>query len=175
VVFAASDGRLTAQRYIEPDMTSRHHAPVANGTYILLAELGSPATIEIGKIGSFLFAAGTYAYVGSAFGPGGLAARLGRYASGARRKHWHIDFLLDQGEVVGALVRTDEHRRECAWANWTANRGLRKVPNFGSSDCRCKSHLFFVGNDEKAEEMVRAAGCELKATYLDRRNLTGGR
>jgi Uri superfamily endonuclease len=156
-------------------MASRHHAPAANGTYILLAELGSRATIEIGKIGSLSFAAGTYAYVGSAFGPGGLAARLGRYASVARRKHWHIDFLLDQGEVVGALVRTDKRRRECAWANWTANRALRNVPNFGSSDCRCKSHLFFVGNDEKAEEMVRAAGCELKATYLDRQNLTGGR
>jgi len=166
---------LTAQRYIERDMTSRHHAPTANGTYILLAVLGSPATIEIGKIGSLSLAAGIYAYVGSAFGPGGLAARLGRYASGARRKHWHIDYLLDHGEVVGALVRTDKRRRECAWANWTANRTPRKVPNFGSSDCRCTSHLFFVGNDEKAEEMVRAAGCELKAKYLDRQNLTGGR
>jgi Uri superfamily endonuclease len=156
-------------------MTSRHHVPVATGTYILLAELGSPGTIEIGKIGSFLFAAGTYAYIGSAFGPGGLAARLSRYASGAGRRHWHIDFLLDQGEVVGALVGTDERRRECAWANWTEERTLGNVPGFGSSDCRCKSHLFFVGNDEKAEEMVRAAGCELKVTYFDRQNLTGGR
>jgi Uri superfamily endonuclease len=138
-------------------------APSSGGTYILLIESSHPATIGIGTIGNVSFKQGTYAYVGSAHGPGGLAARLGRYEVGPRSLHWHIDYLLQQADVVGALYRADDTRRECSWARRVAKMTQGCVPGFGSSDCRCQSHLFFVGGAAKREELARAAGCELKA------------
>ena len=136
----------------------------SSGTYILLVELLSPTAIEIGRLGQIRFEAGISAYVGSAFGPGGLAARLRRYTTGPRRTHWHIDYLLEHANVRGALVSDDSTRLECQWSGWLAARARAWVPDFGSSDCRCASHLFFVGDDASAEEMVRAAGCDLKAS-----------
>lgn len=146
-------------------MTATSPIPASGGTYILLVELASPAAIGVGRLGSIPFDAGVYAYVGSAFGPGGLAARLHRYIGGPRKTHWHIDHLLEPAEVIGALHRADIERRECNWARWVGERAKARVPGFGSSDCRCESHLFFVGDAKRAEDLVAAAGCELKAVF----------
>jgi len=164
MVFTGTHRRLMAWAIVEHRMTSRKQKPASGGTYILLLELSSLITIEIGRIGERTFEAGCYAYVGSALGPGGLAARLHRYTSGPRNNHWHIDYLLEHARVIGALFRADDDRRECNWARWVGEWTPRRIPRFGSSDCRCESHLFFVGNRKKTEEMAQAAGCELKAT-----------
>jgi Uri superfamily endonuclease len=137
--------------------------PSTSGTYILLVELSAPASIEVGSLGLLSFDAGIYAYVGSAFGPGGLAARLRRYEASPKRIHWHIDYLLEHSEVRTALVSTSQERLECVWALWMRDRRLGLIAGFGSSDCGCSSHLFFVGDDDGAEEMIREAGFELKA------------
>ena len=42
------------------------------GTYVLLLHLPDNEQLTIGKLGTFDFPAGWYAYVGSAFGPGGV-------------------------------------------------------------------------------------------------------
>ncbi|MBT8467436.1 MAG: DUF123 domain-containing protein, partial [Deltaproteobacteria bacterium] len=39
-------------------------------------ELSGPTEVEVGRLGTICFDAPFYVYVGSAFGPGGLAARL---------------------------------------------------------------------------------------------------
>jgi Uri superfamily endonuclease len=140
--------------------------PEAGGTYVLLAELCNQKSFDVGRLGTLDFAAGVYAYVGSAHGPGGLRARLGRYFAGSDRKHWHVDFLLEHAEVAGALFRVEHRRLECIWARWIGVRAGSLIPGFGSSDCRCSSHLFFVGDSKEMEEMIGAAGCELKATHL---------
>ena len=137
--------------------------PSSGGTYIVLVELAAPTTITIGKLGDLSLIAGVYAYVGSAHGPGGLAARLRRYAVGPRRLHWHIDYLLEKVELIGAIFRADAERRECSWACWVANHAQGRVPGFGSSDCRCASHLFLVGDADEMREMIRACECQLKA------------
>ena len=145
-------------------MTVTSPYPASGGTYILLVELASPVSIAVGKLGAIRFEKGVYAYVGSALGPGGLTARLGRYGRGPRRKHWHIDYLLEHGKILGTVTRRGSDRRECCWAEWIGPQTLDSVPGFGSSDCRCGSHLFFVGNHSKSEELMAAAGCELTAT-----------
>ena len=137
----------------------------SGGTYILLVELPTRTAIDVGKLGRLDFEAGFYAYVGSARGPGGLSARLGRYFAGPEHKHWHIDYLLEYAKAPGALRRVERRRLECEWARWLRARGHVHVSRFGTSDCRCSSHLFFVGDAEKVEEMVHDAGCELKATF----------
>lgn len=145
--------------------------PSEGGTYLLLIRLGFPLSIPIGRLGERSLDAGHYAYVGSAFGPGGLAARLGRYASGPKRKHWHIDSLLQYAEIHGALVGTGGRRSECAWSDWVRERALHGIRGFGASDCRCGSHLYFVGIPHDLEQLVAAAGYDLRATLHDRRSM----
>ena len=49
------------------------------GTYALILRASTAQTIQIGRLGDLVMQPGYYIYVGSAFGPGGLAARVGRH------------------------------------------------------------------------------------------------
>lgn len=112
------------------------------GTYALLLEVAAPAEVEVGRLGARHFGAGVYLYAGSAFGSGGLAARLGHHLRAAPRLHWHIDFLRSVARVAAVWSTTDRRRLECTWASAArALRGAHAVPGFGASDCRCGSHL----------------------------------
>jgi len=110
-------------------------------TYQLEIEVGRPLRIAIGRLGEFDFPAGRYVYTGSA--RRGLDARVRRHLSGARRLHWHIDYLLAMPGVRITDVSTTD-QPEC-----TANQrtsGTIVVQGFGSSDCTsdCGSHLKLV-------------------------------
>lgn len=135
-------------------------APVAptvpTGTYTLVLELREDATVEVGALGSHTFAAGHYAYTGSAFGAGGLS-RVDRHrdlAAGEREvRHWHVDYLLCHRSVRLVDVVTSEGVDvECAVAGRLPDG---PVAGFGSSDCACESHLAGLG--ERPVETVWAA------------------
>jgi len=117
---------------------------VTRGSYILLVDLERPATIRVGRLGLFDFEEGTYAYCGSALN--GLEGRLARHFSDHRRMRWHIDYLLDEGRAVEALVIPSTARLECFLNRLVASMpGSREpVRGFGSSDCRCSSHLHLL-------------------------------
>lgn len=86
---------------------------------------------------------GFYVYVGSAFGPGGVQARVGRHFRKAKRHRWHIDYLRAAVEPVGAWCSFVPNRLEHDWA--TAFNRVEDaccIPGFGCSDCSCGSHLF---------------------------------
>ncbi len=128
-----------------PIGTMDHLLDPRPGTYALVLALQSPTELQIGCLGRIQFDAPFYLYFGSAFGPGGLAARIKHHLQPARRAHWHIDYLRQVAEVLGAWCSSDSARLECIWANAAlAHRGVSLVPRFGSSDCRCQSHLFAV-------------------------------
>lgn len=118
----------------------------APGTYVLVVNLHDDTTLSIGRLGAFVFAAGHYCYVGSALGPGGLTARLARHLSRAKRPHWHIDYLLQRAVVVEIWSRCLTERLECSWTGSLLRlRGARPaVTGFGSSDCRCLTHLVYL-------------------------------
>ena len=90
-------------------------------------------------------AAGLLRLRGHAFGPGGLARRVGRHAMAEKKRRWHIDYLTAMATLDEVWYTTDKVHRECPWAD--ALREIRgaTVPleRFGSSDCRCRSHLVF--------------------------------
>jgi Uri superfamily endonuclease len=112
------------------------------GTYALLLALRTPAELKIGRLGRIQFYSPYYLYFGSAFGPGGLKARIRHHLQPVRRAHWHIDYLRHEADVLGVWYSPDGARLECTWANAAlAHRGVSPVPRFGSSDCRCQSHL----------------------------------
>jgi Uri superfamily endonuclease len=113
------------------------------GTYILVLHLAQEKEIAIGRLGCFLFPAGFYLYVGSALGPGGLAARLARHRRLDKKMRWHIDYLRACTAWVGAYYATGQERRECSWARalWSLPGASLPAPRFGASDCRCPAHL----------------------------------
>jgi Uri superfamily endonuclease len=113
------------------------------GTYVLLLELASPARLVIGSLGTFALPAGWYAYAGSARGPGGLPARLRHHLRIAPRPHWHIDYLRAQSRLAEIWYRCGLEDREHQWARCLcAMAGTPPIVlGFGSSDCRCDTHL----------------------------------
>jgi len=122
------------------DMTNVTKRP---GTYLLLLRLGEDREIEIGRLGSLLFLRGYYLYVGSARGPGGLQARLTSHCRRAKPPRWHIDHLRGHANLIEIWAVESDERLECLWAQQLAQlTPARPIPHFGSSDCRCPSHLF---------------------------------
>ncbi len=67
--------------------------PEAPGAYVLLIGLARPLELPIARLSRPTLAPGNYVYCGSARGPGGLAARVGRHLRQDKRPHWHVDHL----------------------------------------------------------------------------------
>lgn len=117
--------------------------PAAAGCYALLLQLERETRLDVGRLGQLDFSSGYYIYVGSAFGPGGLRARLNRHWLGGRRRHWHIDYLRAAARPVAAWYQVQQSSREHEWAATLARgRGLEPVAKFGATDCGCASHLY---------------------------------
>ena len=113
-----------------------------SGTYVLVVDLPRATTLEVGALGEREFDAGTYAYVGSAFGPGGFA-RVDRHRELARgerdARHWHIDYVLGHPETtLESAITFPDADRECELA---ASLPGEPVDGFGASDCDCSGHL----------------------------------
>ena len=125
---------------------------MVKGIYTLIIELDTSRTITIGKRGRISFTAGYYAYVGSALN--GLEARIARHLKEEKLLHWHIDYFLQKAQVAEVLWSSTDKKEECAIAGYHM-QVLQPVPRFGSSDCRCTSHLFFSGDKKYLTKTVR--------------------
>ncbi len=121
--------------------------PEVKGTYVLICSVAQMKRLEIGRLGACDIVPGFYAYVGSAFGSGGLRARIGHHLESTATPHWHIDYLLGIAEPVEVWFTTASQRLEHHWSDL-----LEQAPNFrvliarfGSSDYHRSrsSHLFF--------------------------------
>lgn len=121
-------------------LTQPRRAP---GSYLLRFDLASPQTVEVGSLGTVRFAAGCHFYAGSAFGPGGVAARVMRHVAGNGRPHWHVDRLRAVAPVREVWFSHAQARLEHAWAGALLGLpGARlAMARFGASDCRCPGHL----------------------------------
>lgn len=115
------------------------------GTYLLLLECDRCTLFRAGKLGTLTAKPGFYLYVGSAFGPGGLRARIAHHARIAQRAHWHVDYLRAVTRPVKAWCR-DGARLEHRWAQALLQWQHAAAPfrGFGSSDCGCPAHLFYM-------------------------------
>lgn len=154
------DKLLAPTRFLPTE--PRSAAPIAieraPGTYALILESARPARLAVGRLGSIDLRVGCYAYVGSALGPGGLQARVGRGLGPRRAVHWHIDYLKRATRIVEVWYVLDPVRREHAWAE--ALGGLAgasiPMPGFGASDCGCAAHLFCFPSVPRLATFVRA-------------------
>lgn len=121
--------------------------PEGAGVYALLLRLGAkPLRARVGALGRLRFKPGYYFYVGSA--RNGLRARLSRhFRRSAKKRHWHVDYLRERSEPVGALVWTGKKADECVLSEVLRRLADDSAPGFGSSDCRCPSHLHYFRKD----------------------------
>ena len=119
--------------------------PRQPGSYVLIMRLPQRVALDVGRLGRIDFPAGWYVYAGSARGPGGLAARVGRHRRIPKTLHWHVDHLRARAELTGVWYTVGSRKRECGWARVLSQLpGARVVaPGFGASDCRCATHLLY--------------------------------
>ena len=140
------------------------------GTYALVFGLDAAATVAVGALGAAEFAAGAYAYVGSAFGSNGLGRvdRHRRVAGGAHDvRFWHVDYLGGHPAAsLESVVAAPGSGVECRLAAALRERAHRPgsgpdddaaVPSgFGASDCGCPAHLVAGAHAER----LRAAAVD---------------
>jgi len=113
------------------------------GTYALVLRNRKPGPLRIGRLGTVKLQPGYCVYVGSAFGTGGLRARIKHHQRIAAHPHWHIDYLRAACDLVEVWFTVEPLCCEHAWAKGVAQLPGAEVPlpGFGSSDCDCDTHL----------------------------------
>jgi len=127
------------------------------GTYAIIFRCSGSERIAVGRLGGWEFGNGYHVYVGSAFGPGGIRARVLRHHRGEKARHWHIDYLRDRMCFIEAWYSHDFERREHLWAGVMSSLNFpQHLKGFGSSDCDCFSHLFYAATRPRLSIFRRA-------------------
>lgn len=145
-----SDRRETIQREairralpdaLELSCESVHTAPPRAGSYLLLIHL--PRIVDFNRTGlEHAFQPGWFIYAGSAWGPGGLRARLQRHFRAEKKLHWHIDSLTTDADEIIAFAVEGAHECDLAATLLRTETFRPALAGFGSSDCtKCSTHL----------------------------------
>ncbi len=129
------------------------------GSYMLLIQLPEEQTITTGSLKAIYFPRGYYAYVGSAMG--GFKSRLNRHLKSNKKPHWHIDYLLEKASISEIILCETKDKAECAVAQALSYQ-FDSIPGFGSSDCKCRSHLFFATDKIKPIIMATLSSLPIK-------------
>lgn len=112
-----------------------------------MAHLAQEIYCRIGKAGCAAFPAGDYLYFGTAFGPGGLRARIKRHLRMEKKKFWHFDYIREF-ITPKAIFYSLENDLECEWCQavlYVINVRI-PMPAFGAKDCRrgCPAHFLLL-------------------------------
>ncbi len=79
---------------------------------------------------------------------GGYKSRLRHHLKDNKKPHWHIDYLLQKASIRDVILCESEEKAECTIAQTLSHR-FDSIPGFGSSDCKCSSHLFFATKEKQ--------------------------
>jgi Uri superfamily endonuclease len=131
--------RSPVHGFVHAEDVSRIDEPA---DYILVLRFDHDISIPVGALGEIALKNGYFAYCGSA--KSGLRGRAGRHLSNPVKKRWHIDHITGASSQRMVFWRAHEKGGECRAAG-SLRRGFEEVNGFGSSDCRCPSHLFYLG------------------------------
>ena len=115
-------------------------------TYCLITFFSGDKNIKIGKLGKINFKKGYYIYVGSA----PSLARIERHYRRKKRVKWHIDHLLKKARIIGFSL---SRKKECGVAR-KLSKNFSSISRFGSSDCKCRSHLFYSKSLRKIKNLL---------------------
>ena len=137
----------------------------AKGSYALVLRLDEPRPLRIGRLGSSVLPVGCYVYCGSALG--GLRGRIERHQRVEKRLHWHVDYLLEAARLTEVWVARTSIRLECSLAAYLLGCSEASAPvrGFGSSDCRCPSHLLHWADPRDMPRATYVTDKMLNKTY----------
>jgi len=136
-------GEARAASFAVPvDLSQGPLASSNGGSYLILLEIPKTCTVETGALGELTYERGWYVYAGSA--KRNLSSRVHRHLQKEKKiKHWHIDYLTPWAGKIRAYPFLSYRNLECLLAGDLEGIGGRPVERFGSSDCSCRSHLFY--------------------------------
>jgi len=151
------------------DLKLCHHP----GTYVLVLVSTVQHILQVGKLGELILMPGFYVYVGSAFGPGGVRARVSHHIKVPDHPRWHVDYVRATAGLEEVWYTYDSVSREHQWAGVFAQMKGALIPfhGFGSSDCHCQSHLFYfrsMPSGKSFRRKVRAKFCDHSAVIIER-------
>ncbi|MEA3454458.1 MAG: GIY-YIG nuclease family protein [Candidatus Caldatribacteriota bacterium] len=109
-------------------------------------------------MGKVFFKKGDYIYIGSA--KGCLETRLQRHLRKEKRIFWHVDYFLENDRVQILQIWVIQKPIECKTADIFYKELTCDIvkKGFGSSDCKCVTHLFYIKNKEKTENILEKIG-----------------
>jgi len=126
-------------------------------TYVLWVVLDKDIKIYVGSLEKLTFRRGIYLYIGSA--KRGLKARIERHLSRKKNIFWHIDYLLSSNQAKIKNIWINGKLKECQIARRIQRKGYDFMNKFGSSDCNCPSHLFFINKGAReAQGLLKKGG-----------------
>ncbi|MEM1561877.1 MAG: GIY-YIG nuclease family protein [Candidatus Bathyarchaeia archaeon] len=130
------------------------------GVYILVISVRETRRVNVGSLGTLTFKRGLYVYVGSA--QNNLEKRIERHFKRHKRVFWHIDYLLsdEYAEIINVLFKESLKSEECRMARVLSSL-YEPVVGFGSSDCKCPSHLFRINSKEDIKTLLNLFGLNL--------------
>ena len=124
------------------------------GCYCLIIKLDENSSIKIGKkLGEIKFQKGHYVYVGSAMNS--LHARVKRHLSDDKKLHYHIDYFLKYSKITKIICNQSKRKIECDLSQYLASKTCG-IEDFGCSDCKCESHLYYFKTEIKLPRLVEA-------------------
>lgn len=138
-----SNGNTRVMNFnIPADMDPVRFAEENSGIYMVIIKIKETRTITTGKLKYSEYQAGYYVYAGSA--KTNLSKRIKRHRNRKKKTfHWHIDYLTASADEVQTFGIYTDKFSECDIAKGLSDIGGSEIPNFGSSDCSCSSHLYY--------------------------------
>jgi Uri superfamily endonuclease len=126
----------------------QQRVPSCPGSYVLILQSFRRRCVKIGRLGDLAQQPGFYLYIGSALGPGGVAARVAHHQRLTKKPRWHLDHLRPGVEPVEVWYCCDTRPREQLWTHVINTLSGATVPlaGFGASDTPDVSHLFFFAS-----------------------------
>jgi Uri superfamily endonuclease len=85
-----------------------------------------------------------------------------RHLSSDKKLHWHVDYLLlnSNSNIKEVIYSIGKEKIECSLATFISNKSS-PVAQFGCSDCKCGSHLFYFEEYDDGLSVVLSAFEEL--------------
>lgn len=117
---------------------------VDSGAYLLILELNRNTAFKLGNKERVLLS-GYYVYVGSAMR--NLLNRVKRHQRKTKKLRWHIDHLTRNAKVITFILIRSSEKLECLIADDLMKIAKFRVYNFGCSDCKCETHLFYFSDN----------------------------
>ena len=109
------------------------------GAYILVLKNGEDKLLRVGKR-ILSFKKGYYIYCGSAMN--NLEKRIGRHFAEEKKLRWNIDYISVKMQPLIAFGIPSDEKIEC-WLSNELSKIFRGFDEFGASDCRCRTHLYY--------------------------------